>query len=207
MAEHTINSKIKIRKDTSDNWTSKNPILLDGELGFDSTILKFKVGNGTSAWNDLPYLNYAFKEDIPTLPTNYVTTNTSQTVSGSKTFDAYANLQKRTLEYVALDYLEFLHPYLYKNTFKSNWSDFTRNVGTEYVFQMNNEFKIIVGTANFTSTAKTVTFSEPFSEGCYVVGSSNARLSMSCYDFTKTGFTVRSDSSTSYNFYYIAIGK
>lgn len=151
--------------------------------------------------------NFALKSEIPTVPTNYVTRNTAQTITGSKTFEANANLQKSTLEYIALDYIEFLHPYLYKNTFKSNWSDFTRNVGTEYVFQMNNEFKIIVGTANFNSTAKTVTFSEPFSEGCYVVGSSNARLAMSCYDFTKTGFSVRSDSGTNYNFYYIAVGK
>lgn len=46
---------IQIRRDTTVNWNSANPILADGEMGFDTTNKKFKVGNGTTAWNGLEY--------------------------------------------------------------------------------------------------------------------------------------------------------
>ena len=54
---------IQIRRDTTVNWNSANPILADGEMGFDTTNKKFKVGNGTTAWNSLDY-NVA--SDTPT---------------------------------------------------------------------------------------------------------------------------------------------
>lgn len=45
--------------DTAANFTSNNPILLVGQLGIEtdglSTTPKFKIGNGTTAWNILPY--------------------------------------------------------------------------------------------------------------------------------------------------------
>ena len=49
--------KIVIRNDIEANWISSNPILLEGEVGItmDTTPKKFKIGNGTSVWNDLPY--------------------------------------------------------------------------------------------------------------------------------------------------------
>ena len=53
-----LKSRIKQRIDTTDNWESKNPILLNGELGFvsDGNLTgSFKVGDGISSWNDLKY--------------------------------------------------------------------------------------------------------------------------------------------------------
>jgi len=52
--------RIQVRRDSSINWTSNNPILQVGEFGFDTTVNRFKVGiasNDTSRWNALPYLN------------------------------------------------------------------------------------------------------------------------------------------------------
>ena len=49
-------SIIQIRRDTSANWTSANPILAQGELGVETNTNKFKVGNGSTAWNSLSYL-------------------------------------------------------------------------------------------------------------------------------------------------------
>ena len=48
--------RIKIRHDTSTNWANINPILALGEIGFESDTNKLKVGNGTSAWNNLDYI-------------------------------------------------------------------------------------------------------------------------------------------------------
>lgn len=37
-------------------WEAKNPILRDGERGYEYDSGKVKIGNGTSRWNDLPYV-------------------------------------------------------------------------------------------------------------------------------------------------------
>lgn len=46
---------IKLRRDTTSNWTSVNPVLLSGEVGIDTTLNKFKIGNGSSTWSALSF--------------------------------------------------------------------------------------------------------------------------------------------------------
>lgn len=50
-------AKIKLRRDTSTNWQSINPVLLAGEIGIvtDSTPKKIKIGDGSKVWNSLDY--------------------------------------------------------------------------------------------------------------------------------------------------------
>lgn len=69
MAEQTIPTKFKLRHDIASNWTAKNPVLLEGEVGFETDTKNFKVGNGTSSWQELQYYipdanNFATNEDI-----------------------------------------------------------------------------------------------------------------------------------------------
>jgi hypothetical protein len=47
--------RIQLRRDTASNWTSNNPILAQGEIGYDLTNNNFKVGDGTTAWSSLLY--------------------------------------------------------------------------------------------------------------------------------------------------------
>lgn len=47
--------KIKLRRGTAAAWTSTNPVLLDGEPGFESDTGRYKLGDGASAWTALPY--------------------------------------------------------------------------------------------------------------------------------------------------------
>lgn len=54
-----ITAKIIIRGGTTAEWESKNPILDMREVGAESCtdgIVRMKIGNGTTAWNDLPYI-------------------------------------------------------------------------------------------------------------------------------------------------------
>ena len=44
-----------ILKANSENWKNSNPILQNGELGFEIDTNKFKIGNGINPWNDLLY--------------------------------------------------------------------------------------------------------------------------------------------------------
>lgn len=43
------------RIDTRSNWAARNPILLPGELGFESDTNNQKIGNGVEQWNKLHY--------------------------------------------------------------------------------------------------------------------------------------------------------
>jgi hypothetical protein len=47
--------KIQFRRDTANQWTTINPVLSQGELGFEVNTGKFKIGNGGSFWNELSY--------------------------------------------------------------------------------------------------------------------------------------------------------
>ena len=43
------------RYNTAAVWASYNPILLTGEIGIESDTTSLKVGDGVTAWIDLPY--------------------------------------------------------------------------------------------------------------------------------------------------------
>ena len=47
--------RIQIRRDTSSNWTSNNPILLQGEFGYELNTGYAKIGDGQTAWTSLDY--------------------------------------------------------------------------------------------------------------------------------------------------------
>lgn len=55
-------TKIKLRRDISTNWSSINPILAEGEVGLETNTKKFKVGDGTTHWNDLPYYTHSLED-------------------------------------------------------------------------------------------------------------------------------------------------
>lgn len=49
-------SEINFRKGTALQWATSNPTLELGEPGFETDTLKFKVGDGSTAWNLLKYV-------------------------------------------------------------------------------------------------------------------------------------------------------
>lgn len=46
---------IQIRRGTAAQWTSGNPILEIGEMGYETDTDLFKIGNGVDAWSARPY--------------------------------------------------------------------------------------------------------------------------------------------------------
>lgn len=52
-----LKTRIVLRNDIAANWTANNPIMLTGELGVESDTGYFKIGDGTTTWNDLTYAN------------------------------------------------------------------------------------------------------------------------------------------------------
>ena len=57
MPNTILKTRLIIKNDSAENWTTKNPVLLKGELGIEIDTNLFKIGNGTSAWAALPYAN------------------------------------------------------------------------------------------------------------------------------------------------------
>lgn len=47
---------IKHRRGTTTQWNDSNPTLADGEIGFERTTGKIKIGNGSDDWDNLEYL-------------------------------------------------------------------------------------------------------------------------------------------------------
>ena len=48
-------AKIQLRRGTAAQWTSANPVLLEGELGLETDTGKIKVGDGVANWNTTTY--------------------------------------------------------------------------------------------------------------------------------------------------------
>lgn len=48
--------RIKLRRDVATAWAAANPVLLAGEVGFESDTRLLKIGDGTTVWNLLAYV-------------------------------------------------------------------------------------------------------------------------------------------------------
>jgi hypothetical protein len=57
MAATTVKVRMQLRRDTAADWVAANPVLLDGELGYETDTGKIKIGNGSTAWNGRSYVD------------------------------------------------------------------------------------------------------------------------------------------------------
>lgn len=62
MADNTLKVRLQSAYKSSADWDTLNPVLKNGEVGFVSSPASmygwYKIGNGTSTWNQLPYSTY-----------------------------------------------------------------------------------------------------------------------------------------------------
>ena len=79
-------TKIQLRRDTASNWTSENPTLSAGELGFETDTDKVKIGDGSTAWTSLGYLIDSTDDFDGTFGS---LTGTPTTISGYGITDAF----------------------------------------------------------------------------------------------------------------------
>jgi len=55
VATDVASFRFALRNDTAAAWASQNPVLLEGEPGVETDTHGLKLGDGVTAWNDLPY--------------------------------------------------------------------------------------------------------------------------------------------------------
>lgn len=76
MSTTTLNTRVKWKRDTSANWTANNPVLLDGEIIIVDTNAgetRFKIGNGTSTYTQLPFQDEYLQNSITSVNDNLLT--------------------------------------------------------------------------------------------------------------------------------------
>lgn len=47
--------QIQLKRDTTANWTTNNPVLASGEPAWDTDTCRLKIGDGVTAYNDLKF--------------------------------------------------------------------------------------------------------------------------------------------------------
>jgi hypothetical protein len=65
-------TRMQQRRGTASQWTSANPVLNAGEMGWESDTNKFKIGDGTNHWADLDYFIDANSAVNPSFGTSIV---------------------------------------------------------------------------------------------------------------------------------------
>jgi len=69
MADKTLYARIKYLVQSASAWSTSNPTLLKGEVGFESDTGKSKIGDGTSAWNSLSYSKVSVVDNLTSTST------------------------------------------------------------------------------------------------------------------------------------------
>ena len=74
---------IRLRRGTSVEWAASTNALSQGEMGFDTTIRKIKIGDGSTLWSGLPWANITGADFTGTSGVNisYSSSSGSMTVS------------------------------------------------------------------------------------------------------------------------------
>lgn len=55
------NKIIKLKRGNAETWRKINPVLNSGEPAFEIDTFKLKIGDGSTLYNDLPYIKSNFK--------------------------------------------------------------------------------------------------------------------------------------------------
>ena len=64
-ANDTIHARVQHPFLTAEALTAANPVLLAGEVVYESDTRKHKIGDGTTPWNELPYAGSVLPDAIP----------------------------------------------------------------------------------------------------------------------------------------------
>jgi hypothetical protein len=127
-----VQTQIQVRRGTASSWTSTNPTLAAGELGFETDTGKFKIGTGAATWTSLTYAGGG---------QNTLTTYQYTATSGQTTFSG-VDSNGNTLSYTVGNIQVYLNGVLLVNT-----AEYTATNGTS----------IVLGTGAVTGDSLTVT--------------------------------------------------
>lgn len=109
-------TRIQIRRDSAADWTTNNPTLAEGEIGFETDKNRVKIGDGSTAWTSLRYYSAAvvdtaanFTSDNPTLEIGEIgfesDTHLFKIGDGSTAWTSLAYSSNKSVDWSAKDLL------------------------------------------------------------------------------------------------------
>lgn len=172
MADNILNIRIQLRNDTAEAWATKNPVLLQGEMGIESDTKKMKIGDGTTAWNGLDYSGVD-EEAIQTIVDNNKSSFTEvEPQEDESDHDALVRVitapKNGDMAVVIRTFAENKHSYTAYVYNASAWTAMDGNYNAENVYldaditlagdytQVGNLTKTKTGTATFATRGKSI---------------------------------------------------
>lgn len=137
---------IQHKTGTAAQWTSVNPTLAKGEIGFETDTAKMKIGDGVTTYNNLPYLQAQAGESVGHVQYQYTVEN----------------------GYIALDGSE-----VSRSTYSALW-DWCQNKGLTTSDQMTNPQ--LFGTGDGSTTFRVPNFIDRVLQGGSSITFKNAGL-------------------------------
>ena len=83
-------TRIQVRRGSTSDWNTANPILNEGEIGYNTTLGAIKIGDGSSVWADLEYLVDA--ASLSTSLGSYILDSDKSAINGVAELDASKNI-------------------------------------------------------------------------------------------------------------------
>jgi hypothetical protein len=87
-------TRIQVRRGSTSDWNTANPILTEGEFGYNTTLDKFKIGDGTSTWSVLEYVPTS--ADLSSSLGDYIALTEKGGADGVAELDATYNVLTKT---------------------------------------------------------------------------------------------------------------
>jgi hypothetical protein len=85
-----VSVRIQMRRGTTSEWNSADPILNEGEIGYNSTLTSFKIGDGESLWSELDY--YQAAADITPNEIGAIASTEKDAANGVAALDSTKNV-------------------------------------------------------------------------------------------------------------------
>jgi hypothetical protein len=83
-------TRIQVRRGTTSEWNSANPVLEEGEIGYNSTLGQIKIGDGESDWSELFYV--VDTSSLGGSLSSYILSTEKSAIGGVAELDASKNI-------------------------------------------------------------------------------------------------------------------
>ena len=166
--------QIQMRNGTASAWTSANPTLSVGEIGAETDTGRFKVGNGSTAWNSLPYAVGMTWKGTWSSATTYAV-NDVVYYNGSSYISILAGTNQNpatATSYWSIMSLAGTNGTAF--TWKGTWSSVTAYAVNDVVFYNNSSYISILAGTNQNPASATTYWSLMASGSGDVVGPASA---------------------------------
>jgi hypothetical protein len=181
-----VQTQMQVRRGTASSWTSTNPTLAAGELGFETDTGKFKIGTGSSTWTGLAYAT-----GLNAITYLYNATAAQTTFSG-------ADANGLTLAYTVGTEQVFLNGAL-----QVRGSDYTATNGTSIVLTSGALASDVLNVIAYGATTITDTYTQAQADARFVQQSTNFfagknKILNSDYSIWQRGTSFSNPANNSY---------